>query len=569
MAYEVTATRKRPQAFEKLVGQEFVVSTIENAIESGRIAHAYLFSGPRGVGKTSSARLLAKALNCEHGPTAHPCGECVSCREITQGYSTDVIEIDGASNTSVNDIRVIKDEVLFPPQSSRYKIYIIDEVHMLSTSAFNALLKTIEEPPEYIIFIFATTELQKVPATIRSRCQQFHFQLIPLETIKGCLREAAAEMGIQADDDALFWIAREGNGSMRDAYTLFDQVAAFSQDHITLDKIKNKLGLVGSDQIARIVEAAITGNSASALREFSSILAKGISVEQCIRDLTSFFRAVLFIRQGITDEDLLNMRTEEIPDSVLSMLSPAQAEAALRSLLQLYREIRYSISPRFEAELFISRLSSLPFLTSPEELVKKLEEMKKDVVAGKVTVVRERSLSLVQPTVQVTATQEVRKEATTEPVKSPTPEPVKAVAPEPVTNAPLETVPTPEMKTPMDALPEPVKKAKRIPVLEDIKKLAASGDIDHVFGLQNALSNVNSVTLAEDGTLELRTNSLLPAKTIRSNSKLIRELLERETGFDGAINSFAAEKQKERVNPVLEKLATSFRGTVISEQEDL
>lgn len=558
MAYEVTATRKRPQAFEKLVGQEFVVSTIENAIESGRIAHAYLFSGPRGVGKTSSARLLAKALNCEHGPTAHPCGECVSCREITQGYSTDVIEIDGASNTSVNDIRVIKDEVLFPPQSSRYKIYIIDEVHMLSTSAFNALLKTIEEPPEYIIFIFATTELQKVPATIRSRCQQFHFQLIPLETIKGCLREAAAEMGIQADDDALFWIAREGNGSMRDAYTLFDQVAAFSQDHITLDKIKNKLGLVGSDQIARIVEAAITGNSAAALREFSSILAKGISVEQCIRDLTSFFRAVLFIRQGITDEDLLNMRTEEIPDSVLSMLSPAQAEAALRSLLQLYREIRYSISPRFEAELFISRLSSLPFLTSPEELVKKLEEMKKDVVAGKVTVVRERSLSLVQPTAQATAAREVRKEETQ-------PEPEKS----PVTEQVRKTVPAPEMKTPMEAVPEPVKKAKRIPVLEDIKKLAASGDIDHVFGLQNALSNVNSVTLAEDGTLELRTNSLLPAKTIRSNSKLIRELLERETGFDGAINSFAAEKQKERVNPVLEKLATSFRGTVISEQEDL
>ena len=160
MAYEVTATRKRPQAFEKLVGQEFVVSTIENAISSGRIAHAYLFSGPRGVGKTSSARLLAKALNCEHGPTAHPCGECVSCKEITQGYSVDVIEIDGASNTSVNDIRVIKDEVLFPPQSSRYKIYIIDEVHMLSTSAFNALLKTIEEPPEYIIFIFATYVLE-------------------------------------------------------------------------------------------------------------------------------------------------------------------------------------------------------------------------------------------------------------------------------------------------------------------------------------------------------------------------------------------------------------------------
>ena len=203
MEYQVTATRRRPQRFEDLLGQDFVAATLQKSIEAGKIAHAYLFSGPRGCGKTSSARILAKALNCETGTVATPCGVCTSCREITAGSSIDVIEIDGASNTSVNDVRQIKDEILFPPNTSRYKIYIIDEVHMLSTSAFNALLKTIEEPPPYVIFIFATTELHKVPATIKSRCQHFNFKLVDVEVLKQALAEAAAELHIEADDEAL------------------------------------------------------------------------------------------------------------------------------------------------------------------------------------------------------------------------------------------------------------------------------------------------------------------------------------------------------------------------------
>ncbi len=199
MAYEVTASKKRPTTFDQLAGQEFVATSLKKSVKNSRIAHAYLFSGPRGVGKTSAARILAKAINCEKWPAENPCGECASCREISAGNSLDVIEIDGASNTSVNDVREIKDEVLFAPNSSRYKIYIIDEVHMLSNSAFNALLKTIEEPPPYIVFIFATTEIHKVPATIKSRCQQFNFRLISLEIIKERLEEVCRENGINAE----------------------------------------------------------------------------------------------------------------------------------------------------------------------------------------------------------------------------------------------------------------------------------------------------------------------------------------------------------------------------------
>ena len=376
MAYEVTATRRRPQSFENLVGQEFVAATLKNAIESKKIAHAYLFSGPRGCGKTSTARILAKALNCEKGPTATPCGECPACKEITAGSSMDVIEIDGASNTSVNDIRQIKDEVMFPPNSCKYKIYIIDEVHMLSNSAFNALLKTIEEPPPYVIFIFATTELQKVPATIKSRCQQFNFRLVPIEKVKEQLALAASEIGIKAEDEALYWIARESTGSMRDSYTLFDQVAAFSDGEITYEKIRDKLGLVGVDRLNELFGLCVAGDSSTALVKLDEYLQNGVSIEQLITNCTDYLRNLLLIKSGITKESLLGQAAERFNKDVLSSWSGVQIERALSIFMQLYRDIRYSLSPRYEFELAVSRLCWLKDYVSPMEVKRALDAVR-------------------------------------------------------------------------------------------------------------------------------------------------------------------------------------------------
>lgn len=384
MEYQVIARKFRPKSFEEVAGQEHVVKTLSNAIGKGRVAHAFLFSGPRGVGKTSVARILAKSLNCEKGPTATPCNVCSNCREITNGSSLDVQEIDGASNNGVDEIRALRENVKFAPAAAKYKIYIIDEVHMLSGSAFNALLKTLEEPPAHVIFIFATTETHKVPATILSRCQCYDFRRISLAEIAANLGKVAVAEGIQISPTALIWIAEAGDGSMRDGQSIFDQVISYAGMKIADTDVEEILGLVDRKYLFSLSEAVLQRDAGRCLTILEEAYLAGIDMKHFYQMMLKHFRNMLLIKIAADSSSSFDIAPEQI-----SKLKD-QVQSVSRETLQRYLEIlikeedsfRRSQEARMKLETVIVGLAYLEPIIPLGEIISTIEALEQKLSKG-------------------------------------------------------------------------------------------------------------------------------------------------------------------------------------------
>ena len=380
MAYEVLARKWRPQQFADVVGQDHVTQTLQNAIKANRIAHAYLFVGPRGTGKTSMARLFAKALNCATGPTVTPCGTCDSCREITSGTSMDVLEIDGASNNGVEQVRELRDNVKFAPTHGKYKIYIIDEVHMLSPGAFNALLKTLEEPPAHVKFFFATTEVHKVLPTIVSRCQRFDLRRIPTALIIERLNLIAAEEKITLDSDAALAIARGAEGGLRDAESAMDQLIAFRGETITEADVLSVFGLVSRETLETLATAVLQGDVGQIVRIIADLDAAGKDMQRLVLELLDHFRALLIYECAPEASATMDVMASQL-ESLKKQAELAQPDRLIRiaeALSQAEDRMRYALSRRNLVETALIRCAKATTV-SVDELLKRLDAIRQSL----------------------------------------------------------------------------------------------------------------------------------------------------------------------------------------------
>ncbi len=379
MSYIPFARKWRPQDFDEVVGQEHVTTTLKNAISLGRVHHAYLFAGPRGIGKTSTARILSKALNCERGPSPKPCNKCTSCQEINKGSSMDVIEIDGASNRGIDEIRNLREAVKFASSRNRYKIYIIDEVHMLTTPAFNALLKTLEEPPSHVKFIFATTEPHNLPATILSRCQRFDFRRIPVTEIVAKLRQVAMEEKLDVEEAVFLYIAKASDGSMRDAESILDQVSSFANGKVQVKDVTKTLGMIGQEVLSQCTDLIINRDTKGIIRLINELLYSGKDAKQFLLEMLEHFRNIMIARIGASSEELIDLPLEarEQLKKYSQSFSHGDIFYILNIISNSLKMIKQLLPERIVLELCMIRLTCRDSISSIEEIVSRLPDIAK------------------------------------------------------------------------------------------------------------------------------------------------------------------------------------------------
>lgn len=497
MSYLVLARKHRPQTFDDVIGQPHVTDLLKKAIETGRIAHAYLFCGPRGVGKTSCARILAMCLNCQQGPTTKPCGTCSACLEVAKGSSFDVLEIDGASNRGIDEIRTLRENVKFAPSYGRFKIYIVDEVHMLTMEAFNALLKTLEEPPEHVKFIFATTSPNKVPDTILSRCQRFDFKRIPLSTTVELLGNVCQKENLSIDQDALYAIAKAAQGGLRDALSILDQVSALNSREIKADDVFGMLGIVETSLLFELSGFIANRDCASALKVLDQIIEKGKDAKQLAKDITDHFRNLMVVKVGGKTMGKLIDYPVTIKEMLLeqsNQLTLKQILGAIDELINAQETARITESIRMSLEVAIAKM------TYSEDVVVS------SIVAKKAA-----------PTPAQTTTIAQKPNATTPaPVAKPmvrTPAPAKAVIKEERGEVQVVSSPQQEVENTFnaEALPEDFAEyqASAGPVSFDLPSLIKAWD-----ALTHAVSKVKMSTatyLQEGQPIEIKANKIMVA----------------------------------------------------------
>ena len=379
MSYQAIARKWRPTSFEAIAGQSHVTRTLKNAIELGRIHHAFLFTGARGVGKTTAARVLARALNCVNGPTANPCGTCPACVEILAGSSPDVIEIDGASNNSVDDVRDLRDSVRYLPVRGKYKVYIVDEVHMLSKGAFNALLKTLEEPPAHVVFIFATTESQKIPETILSRVQRFDFKRIPAGVVVERLQQVCKADGVEIPEAGLKLIARAGEGSMRDAQSLLDQVISFGGNKVSFEQVADILGLVDRRILYSMLEGILKGDADRCLAAIDQVYTFGYELSQFTNELLEVLRNATLVGLSPSSRQYLDVSDEEraLLEGLVQGVSSETFVRAFQIMLEVHEQVSRAARPRLVLEMAVARLVAIRPARPIEHVVDRVVDLER------------------------------------------------------------------------------------------------------------------------------------------------------------------------------------------------